>query len=121
MKVFCSVRLTHFILNIVQAEGKARIVLSNLYQISCKRTCRMLKNWQRNLGCEMENTNRHLEGIDEIDGELKAGWERVMTWAGQEWDVIAQGGVVEAEDPDTYEEMENMVYTQQYDINGDEK
>jgi hypothetical protein len=57
--------------------------------------------------------------MTELDVRLEREWDTVAEWVGQEWRILLGGPLVQAEEPDLYEQGEDQVYELHYDMHGD--
>ncbi|KAH9809744.1 hypothetical protein DFH28DRAFT_1078897 [Melampsora americana] len=102
-----------------EAVGVVRSRLVSLYTIVKKKAAKLWKQWGRDLPQQVRETATYLEGHIQQDEMLKEGFDRVSAWADQEWKMMAGKPVIQAEEPDFYEQAEDWQYEHLYDMNGE--
>ncbi|EGG09946.1 uncharacterized protein MELLADRAFT_95223 [Melampsora larici-populina 98AG31] len=100
-------------------DAACRTRKRSLYTIISRRSCKLWKNWSRDLHHELQETRGDLAGCAELDEALEMSWGRVCGWAEAEWNILGGAPVIRAEEPDLYEEEEDHWYDHLYDMNGE--
>ncbi|EGG06791.1 uncharacterized protein MELLADRAFT_86184 [Melampsora larici-populina 98AG31] len=102
-----------------EAVGAVRSRLVSIYSIVKKNACKLWKQWSRDLPQLVRETAAYLEAHQLQDEILIHGFERVTAWADQEWKMMAGKPIIQAEEPDFYEQAEELEYERLYDMNGE--
>ncbi|EGF99819.1 uncharacterized protein MELLADRAFT_94087 [Melampsora larici-populina 98AG31] len=102
-----------------EAVGVVRNRLKSLYNIVKRQACKLWKEWGRDLPQQIQETATYIEGQTDQDVTLKEEFGRVTAWADQEWKALAGKPIIQAEEPDDYEQAEDLHYENLYDMNGE--
>ncbi|EGG00362.1 uncharacterized protein MELLADRAFT_93351 [Melampsora larici-populina 98AG31] len=102
-----------------EAVGSIQSRLRSLYNIVKRQTCKLWKQWGRDLPQQLQDTATYLEGQHDLDEALKEKFATVTSWADQEWKTLAEKPIIQAEEPDLYEHAEDLHYENLYDMNGE--
>jgi hypothetical protein len=93
--------------------------LRSLYNIVKRQTCKLWKQWGRDLPRQIDETATYIAGQNEGDERLKVQFGTVTAWADQEWKTLAGQPIIQAEEPDLFEQAEVLEYENLYDMNGE--
>ncbi|EGF97533.1 uncharacterized protein MELLADRAFT_85102 [Melampsora larici-populina 98AG31] len=104
---------------VTRAVGVVRSRLMSLYTIVKKQACKLWKQWGRDLPQQIQETATYVHGQNAQDEILKEKFRTVAAWADQEWKTLASKPMIQAEEPDMYEEAEDLYYENFYDMNGE--
>lgn len=68
---------------------------------------------------ELQDTSAYINDNNDEFAKMKADFEKVTDWSEKEWRMMAGKPIIRAEEPDMYEEDEEFIYEQLYDMNGE--
>ncbi|EGG02994.1 uncharacterized protein MELLADRAFT_90589 [Melampsora larici-populina 98AG31] len=104
---------------IEQAVGADRVRMLSLYNIVKKQASKLWKRWGFDLKKELEAMSTYINVDNELYLKMKDDFEKVTDWAEEEWRMMAGKPVIRAQEPDIYEEDEDLLYEQLYDNFGE--
>ncbi|EGF98461.1 uncharacterized protein MELLADRAFT_95668 [Melampsora larici-populina 98AG31] len=99
--------------------GSLKNRLMSLYNIVSRKACKLWKKWSKDLKQALVDTRTCLQGTGEQDQVLKEKFDKVSKWADKEWKTMAGKPVIQAEEPDEYENAEEEEYERWYDMHGE--